>query len=112
VLHFLSDERAIPAMTAYRAVLAPGSMLAVSHISARPGREGEVTASAGVYQRITPGATVRTAEQIAAFFDGLTLVSPGLVPAQSWRPEPGDDAPEAGGGAQILAGVGRLPVAS
>jgi hypothetical protein len=31
---------------------------------------------------------VRSREQIAAFFDGLELVSPGVVPIPQWRPEP------------------------
>jgi hypothetical protein len=48
--------------------------------------------------RITP----RTREQIAAYFDGLDLVEPGLVPLSQWR------APV--GSAQLVpayAGVGR-----
>jgi hypothetical protein len=31
---------------------------------------------------------VRTQDQIAAFFQGLDLIEPGLVPIQHWRPEP------------------------
>ncbi|MFC6881725.1 MULTISPECIES: SAM-dependent methyltransferase [Actinomadura] len=39
---------------------------------------------------------VRSPEQIAAFFDGLELVEPGLGPLSRWRPEtnPFGDAPE------------------
>jgi S-adenosyl methyltransferase len=33
---------------------------------------------------------LRTREQVGAFFDGLTMVPPGLVPASWWRPGPGD----------------------
>jgi hypothetical protein len=33
---------------------------------------------------------LRTREQVAAFFDKLTIVPPGLVPASWWRPDPGD----------------------
>lgn len=32
---------------------------------------------------------VRSPEQIAAYFDGLALVAPGVVPIPRWRPEPG-----------------------
>ena len=32
---------------------------------------------------------VRSREDIAAFFDGLELVEPGVVPIPQWRPEPG-----------------------
>jgi hypothetical protein len=31
---------------------------------------------------------VRSQDQIAAFYEGLDLVEPGLVPIQQWRPEP------------------------
>ena len=30
---------------------------------------------------------LRTPEQVAAFFDGLELVEPGVVPIQIWRPD-------------------------
>ncbi|GAA5114176.1 SAM-dependent methyltransferase [Pseudonocardia adelaidensis] len=33
---------------------------------------------------------VRTREQIAGFYEGLEPVEPGVVPIQSWRPEPND----------------------
>ena len=50
---------------------------------------------------------VRSPEQIAAFFDGLELVDPGVGPIPQWRPEPGPfrgpaDVSEVGG-------VGRKP---
>ena len=34
--------------------------------------------------------TLRSPEQIAAFFADLDLVAPGLVPCPRWRPDPGD----------------------
>ncbi|AQS65862.1 SAM-dependent methyltransferase [Streptomyces pactum] len=36
---------------------------------------------------------LRTVDQITAFFDGLELVDPGVVPVTRWRPEAGSDAP-------------------
>ena len=36
----------------------------------------------------------RAARQVAAFFEGLELVEPGLVPCPRWRPDP-DDAESA-----------------
>ncbi|HEX5569377.1 MAG TPA: SAM-dependent methyltransferase [Streptomyces sp.] len=51
---------------------------------------------------------LRSPEQIAAFFDGLELVDPGVVPCNQWRPDP---AP--GGGPEedvdAFCGVGRKP---
>ncbi|CAL9653917.1 SAM-dependent methyltransferase [Streptomyces sp. Tu 3180] len=37
---------------------------------------------------------LRTVDQIAAFFDGLDLVDPGVVPVPLWRPDPAAPAPE------------------
>ncbi|MGW7281882.1 SAM-dependent methyltransferase [Streptomyces sp. NPDC054844] len=37
---------------------------------------------------------LRTVDQITAFFDGLELVEPGVVPVTRWRPEAGSAAPE------------------
>jgi hypothetical protein len=34
--------------------------------------------------------TLRSPAQIAAFFEGLELIEPGLVPCPRWRPDPDD----------------------
>jgi hypothetical protein len=49
--------------------------------------------------------TIRTRDEIASFFTGLVLASPGLVPVQQWGT--GDVAPP--GAAVMLAGVARVP---
>jgi hypothetical protein len=36
---------------------------------------------------------LRTVEQIRAFFDGLDLLEPGVVPVTLWRPEPDSPVP-------------------
>ena len=50
---------------------------------------------------------LRSQEQIGAFFDGLTMVPPGLVPASRW--DGGDSADEPAGDDATFAGVGRKP---
>jgi hypothetical protein len=44
---------------------------------------------------------LRRPERVAAFFDGLDLVEPGVVPLPQWRPDPGQpgsgDVPNVGG---------------
>ncbi|AOR36515.1 hypothetical protein BFF78_40540 [Streptomyces fodineus] len=45
---------------------------------------------------------LRTVKEITAFFDGLELVEPGVVPVTQWRPEPGSPTPE------IIAAHGGL----
>ncbi|MFI8946499.1 SAM-dependent methyltransferase [Streptomyces sp. NPDC053750] len=37
---------------------------------------------------------LRTVDQITAFFDGLELVEPGVVPVSLWRPDAASPAPE------------------
>ncbi|MFF1485988.1 SAM-dependent methyltransferase [Streptomyces sp. NPDC058319] len=37
---------------------------------------------------------LRTVEAITAYFDGLDLLEPGVVPVPLWRPEPADAVPE------------------
>ena len=59
--------------------LPPGSYLVLSHVTGdiRP----EVAAkSEAEYKKVTPGATLRTQEEILRFFSGLNLLDPGLVP--------------------------------
>jgi hypothetical protein len=43
--------------------------------------------SAQEYKQVTPGATVRSREQVLAFFDGLEMAEPGLVRLPEWRPD-------------------------
>lgn len=49
---------------------------------------------------------LRTPEQIAAFFQGLHLVEPGVVSCPFWRPDPSSPAPVEIG---QFGGVGRKP---
>ncbi|KUM99557.1 S-adenosyl methyltransferase [Streptomyces yokosukanensis] len=45
---------------------------------------------------------LRTVDEITAFFDGLELIEPGVVPVTQWRPEPGAPTP------QVIAEHGGL----
>lgn len=47
---------------------------------------------------------LRRPEQVAAFFDGLDLVEPGVVPLPRWRPDPGQPGPA---DVPNVGGVGR-----
>ncbi|MER5478150.1 SAM-dependent methyltransferase [Streptomyces sp. NPDC002734] len=48
---------------------------------------------------------LRSPEQIAAFFDGLDLVAPGVVPCTQWRPELGTPTPHV----DSYGAIGRKP---
>jgi hypothetical protein len=107
LLHFVPPE-ANPAglLARYRAAMAPGSYLVVSHATheGQPDEAGEHTA---LYQRTGTPMTMRSRAEVDGLFDGFDLVAPGVVFLPSWRPEPGalpDAHPERYSG---FAAVGR-----
>ena len=106
VLHCLWDkEDPWQVVRQFRDAVAPGSYLALSHMT----DETHPEAAEGLFRMTqelhwnTPLVS-RSRTDIARFFDGFTLVEPGLVAPADWRPdldnplrqshEPGgDDAP-------------------
>lgn len=104
VLHFIDDaDDPAGIIAAFREPMAPGSHLALS-VGCRDGMTAdEVTRISRPYDSATARATGRTTAEIAALFDGFTLVPPGLVPTAKWQA----DDPETR--MKILAAVGRLP---
>jgi O-methyltransferase involved in polyketide biosynthesis len=103
--HFLTTEEREPVMATLRAALAPGSFLALTHVT---GDDHPAEATAGVEDiyRTTPTPIFfRTHEEIGRFFDGFDLVEPGLVTVDAWQPDPADPAPEAT--RWLYGGVGR-----
>ena len=83
--------------------LAPGSCLAISHLTADFAPQ-QVTAAAGAYNASTPiPVTARSHAQVTGLFGDVPLVPPGVVPVTEWRP----DAP--GPAADLYAGIARIP---
>jgi hypothetical protein len=107
VLHFVPDSDG-PAATvaALREAMAPGSYLLVSHATA-DGQPSEVVEAQRLSGRTATEIVLRTRDQIAAYFDGFSLVDPGLVFIPQWRPDPGDPADEHPEQVGAYAGVGR-----
>jgi hypothetical protein len=107
VLHFL-DAAAAPAaiVAALADGLAPGSCLAISHLTTDFAPQ-QVQAAVGAYNASTPvPVTARSHAQVTGLFGGLPLLPPGVVPVTEWRPGPG---PPAGQPADLYAGVARIP---
>ena len=106
VLHCLWDsEDPWQVVRRFGDAVAPGSYLALSHMTG----EAHPEAAEGLFRMTqdlhwnTPLIS-RSRADIARFFDGYTLVEPGLVPPAQWRPDldnplrqrheyGGDDAP-------------------
>jgi SAM-dependent methyltransferase len=106
VLHCLWDkEDPWGVVGQFRDAMAPGSYLALSHMT----REAHPEAAEGLFRMTqdlhwnTPLVS-RDRPEIARFFDGFTLVDPGLVSPAQWRPDldnPLRDDP-GGGGEPVL----------
>jgi hypothetical protein len=107
VLHFI-DDAADPAeiVSVLASALAPGSYLAISHLTADLGPE-QVTAATKAYNTLAPvPVTARTHTRVTGLFGGLPLLAPGVVPVTEWRPVVGDPF---GQPADLHAGVARVP---
>ncbi|SDK76823.1 S-adenosyl methyltransferase [Nonomuraea maritima] len=86
-LMFIKDhEDPFGLVARYSAALAPGSYLAISHVTADFAPK-LVGASADAYNSEALAFTPRSGEQIMRFFDGYELEEPGLVPVFDWRPD-------------------------
>ena len=63
-----------------------GSYLVIAHAGDDLEAEGMPEASARLSEALREAWSPRGHAEIARFFDGLDLVSPGLVPIDTWRP--------------------------
>jgi hypothetical protein len=108
MLHCLSDEENPGGVVAQlRDAMAPGSCLALTHLTTEAHPEGAALLRAKVQELgMSTPLVPRRREEIARFFDGFELVPPGLVYSEQWRPDKPKAADEA---AWMLAAVGRKP---
>jgi SAM-dependent methyltransferase len=108
VLNLVPDP-AREIVSAYRELVAPGSMLALlaGSLDEQPAERGGTTSAVGrVYARTANPLVMRSRPEIIGLFDGFELVEPGLVRPPAWRPE----GPEGELGWYYgYAGVGRKP---
>jgi SAM-dependent methyltransferase len=103
VLHFLADaDDPAGVVAALADVLAPGSFVAISHLTSDFAPD-QVRAGVAAYNAMVPvGLTARTHHEVTGLFGGLALVAPGVVPVSEWRPE---NAPVRGVSADMYAGL-------
>jgi S-adenosyl methyltransferase len=114
ILHHLSDEEDPAGLLArFVAPLAPGSHVVISHFH-NPGAEHpEVSEQATTAERLfnehLGTGRWRTRDELLAYFDGLELLEPGLVPLPEWRPEPGERRKPGITYHTFVGGVARKP---
>jgi len=90
VLHFVrDDEDPYGAAGVLKNALAPGSALAVSHITADGIGVQQSLAAQQVYQGASAPAVPRAKDEVTRFFDGLTLAIPGVTDIADWPWPPG-----------------------
>jgi S-adenosyl methyltransferase len=97
VLHFVADGSDPHGLVAlYSAALAPGSYLALSHLTADQKPPAATSALLDAYAGATEQLYPRTRAEVARFFDGLELVPPyeGAAPAVTYVGEWGAEDPE------------------
>jgi hypothetical protein len=108
VLHFVPDaDDPAGVIKTLRDALAAGRYLVLSQASDDGRGADERQDAEDVYRRTDNPLSVRSRAEVTGFFDGFTLVEPGVVWVPQWRPDSPESAEEAHR-AVFLGGVGRL----
>jgi SAM-dependent methyltransferase len=106
IFHFIRDsEDPSGILAAFRERLAPGSYLALSHLTTDGPDAGEIGQVVEVYKNATSPIMFRSRQEITGLFDGFELTDPGITRPWQWRPEYGVAGPQTD---WLLAGVARL----
>lgn len=88
VLHCLWDKEAPwEIVRRFRDAAAPGSHLAISHLTNEGDHRKAADALFDISKDWSAPLIGRSREDIARFFDGFALVDPGLVTPAQWRPD-------------------------
>ena len=107
ILHLISDAEDPYRIVAQLLDAVPaGSYLAISH-PASDIHPTQAEAQRRYNERVSTPQTMRNHAEVCRFFDGLSLVSPGVVYVHTWRPDPGSEVP--GDVTSAHGGVGRKP---
>ncbi|WP_312874532.1 SAM-dependent methyltransferase [Actinomadura litoris] len=105
VFHFITrEEDPAGIVSAFRARSAPGSYVAISHLTSDGTPAEEQRAWEAAFEGATSPLVFRGEGEIRALFGGYDLVSPGLVRPWQWHPSD-DGSPET---TSLFGAVGRL----
>jgi hypothetical protein len=103
VLHFIpAEDDPHDSVRAFCSNMAPGSFLAISHITSDGTAPAVMAAIKDAYRTASAPAVFRDRDEIERFFAGLDVVHPGIVEVSAWRA--GVARPSA---LRVLGGVGR-----
>jgi S-adenosyl methyltransferase len=108
VLHFVAlEDDPYGAVATLKSALCPGSFLVLSHVTGDDRDPGTLTEVDDAYSNASAPMIMRTRGQVADFFDGFSLVEPGIVFLSQWRPT-GEYFAQ-GGTKWAYCGVGKKP---
>jgi hypothetical protein len=105
--HYILDKHdPVNVYATYRDVLAPGSYLALTHLTSDFAviKRDEVTE---LMKRSQNNIQARTRAEVLEFFGDFELVEPGLVTTSTWRPERDEDRTANPEEDALYAGVAR-----
>lgn len=106
VMHFIPpDADPVGLLARFRAALAPGSYLALSHLT-RDSAAAEMDALVKVMRESKNPIHPRSRPEITELFNGFELVPPGVVSIADWHPRSPHDGRDIPERRQVLAGVG------
>ncbi|MEX3105903.1 MULTISPECIES: SAM-dependent methyltransferase [unclassified Streptomyces] len=94
ILNFVLDDGEARAIAARLVEALPsGSFLVLTHPTTDPDLGGDLQLQAMDFWNANakPPVTARGSEEVARYFEGLTLLEPGLVSCSRWHPEPGEE---------------------
>lgn len=107
LLHFVPDsQRPKEILRSYSERLAPGSLLALSHVTADvyPERTGAII---DLYAESTNPLVQRSRAELEGLMSDFELVSPGVVHVPEWRPDSPEDVGEDPARSLVHGVVGR-----
>jgi O-methyltransferase involved in polyketide biosynthesis len=90
ILHFLDNDQAYKTVRRLMKPMPAGSHLTVAHLASDVLPEEMAEAARSLSKDMTDRVHIRTRDEVAGFFDGLTLLEPGVVQVHRWRPDAGD----------------------
>lgn len=93
-------------VSAFCSLMAPGSFLAISHITSDGTGPAIMAAIRAAYRTASAPAVFRSRGEIEGFFAGLDLVQPGIVEVSAWRAS-ASRPPVTPAALRLLGGVGR-----
>jgi len=92
VMHFVpDDEKAYGLLRSIYSLIAPGSYVALSHYCLDQVPQSTIEQIENIGKFSSSSNKARNQSEIERFFDGYTLIDPGVVCVPRWQPEADDD---------------------